>query len=510
MNQFDVVIIGSGLGGLECGYILSKEGYKVCILEKNRQFGGNLQIFVRDRAIFDTGIHYIGGLAPGQNLHSYFTYFGLMDKLKLKRMDMDGFDHIGFSGRKKDYRHAQSYENFIDVLSQDFPKERNNIIEYCRKIREVTAQFPLYNLRSGEKDFLSSKMFEINARDYIASVTKDPMLRNVLAGSNPLYAGDGEKTPFYVHALVVNTYIESSWKCADGGSQIATHLVKSVRQMGGVIRNYSRVTKIMCDGEKAQYVDLENGERIFAKTFISNLPPADTLELLENTRIRPAYRNRIKELKNTISIFTVNIVMKEKSFPYLNHNIYQFAREDVWNEINYKEEEWPTNYAMFTPYSTRSEEHAESIALMSYMNYEEVSKWANTKNTIPREENSRGEEYEEFKLRKSEKLIDFVEERFPDIRSKIKSHYASTPLTFRDYIGVRDGSLYGIEKDAADPIKSFISPKLKVENVLLTGQNLNMHGVLGVTVGAVLTCSYLLGMDYLLGKIKSAGYQVVS
>src|SRR5262245_58340617 len=107
MNDFDVVIIGSGLGGLECGYILSKEGYKVCILEKNRQLGGNLQIFVRDRAIFDTGIHYIGGLADGQNLNRYFQYFGLMDKLKLKRMDMDGFDVISFSDQKNEYRHAQ-------------------------------------------------------------------------------------------------------------------------------------------------------------------------------------------------------------------------------------------------------------------------------------------------------------------------------------------------------------------------------------------------------------------
>ena len=90
------------------------------------------------------------------------------------------------------------------------------------------------------------------------------------------------------------------------------------------------------------------------------------------------------------------------------------------------------------------------------------------------------------------------------IRANIKSHYASTPLTFRDYIGVRDGSLYGIEKDATDPLKSFISPKMKVENVLLTGQNLNMHGVLGVTVGAVLTCSQLLGTEYLIQKINSS------
>ena len=116
-TKFDVVIIGSGMGGLCCGLILSKEGYKVCILEKNRQLGGSLQIFSRDKVIFDTGIHYIGGLDNGQNLNSYFKYLGLMDKIKLRRMEMDGFDHITFKGDPIVYKHAQGYENFISVLS---------------------------------------------------------------------------------------------------------------------------------------------------------------------------------------------------------------------------------------------------------------------------------------------------------------------------------------------------------------------------------------------------------
>ncbi len=504
MEQFDVAIIGSGLGGLECGYILAKEGKNVCILEKNRQFGGNLQIFVRDRAVFDTGIHYIGGLAEGQNLYRYFKYFGLMDKLKLKRMDMDGFDVISFDNHEKEYRHAQGYENFIEVLSKDFPKERNNIITYCNKIKEITQQFPLYNVQVGQKDILNTRIFEINARDYINSVTSDVMLQNVLAGSNPLYAGNGDRTPLYVQALVVNTYIESSWKCVDGGSQIATLLVKSIKGFGGTVRNYSRVSKIRCEGNEATYIELENGERISAKTFISNIPPADTLDLLENSKIRPAYRHRISELNNTISVFTLNIVMKENSFPYLNHNHYHYVKTDVWNEIQYKENEWPTSYALFTPYTTKSETYTDSIALLTYMKFDDVKKWAHTRNTIPKNQQHRGDDYNEFKLRKSEQLIDFIEKKFPGIRSKIKSHYASTPLTFRDYIGVRDGSLYGIEKDASDPLKSFISPKTKVENLLLTGQNLNMHGVLGVTVGAVLTCSQLLGAEYLINKITSA------
>ncbi|MCK5337786.1 MAG: NAD(P)-binding protein, partial [Bacteroidales bacterium] len=56
MMKYDIVIIGSGLGGLECGLILSKEGLNVCVLEQNSKVGGNLQSFTRDGCIFDTGM----------------------------------------------------------------------------------------------------------------------------------------------------------------------------------------------------------------------------------------------------------------------------------------------------------------------------------------------------------------------------------------------------------------------------------------------------------------------
>src|SRR6187402_1196054 len=104
-KHYDVVVIGSGLGGLVSAVILAKEGYSVCVLEKNNQYGGNLQTFVRDKTIFDTGIHYIGGLEKGQNLYKYFQYLGIMDDLKLHKMDEDGFDIISFEEEDEQYPH---------------------------------------------------------------------------------------------------------------------------------------------------------------------------------------------------------------------------------------------------------------------------------------------------------------------------------------------------------------------------------------------------------------------
>ena len=120
MKKYDVVIVGSGLGGLACGTILAKEGYKVCVLEKNKQIGGNLQTYVRDRVIFDSGVHYVGGLGKGQNLYQLFRYLGIMDKVKIRKMDEDVFDAIVFNGDPVVYKYAQGYDNFIPckIISQ--------------------------------------------------------------------------------------------------------------------------------------------------------------------------------------------------------------------------------------------------------------------------------------------------------------------------------------------------------------------------------------------------------
>jgi len=505
MAKYDIVIVGSGLGGLCCGYILSKEGFNVCILEKNRQLGGSLQIFSRDKALFDTGIHYIGGLDEGQNLYRYFKYFGLMDKLKLKRMDMDAFDVITFEGDPKQYHHAQGYENFVNVLALQFPGERENIQRYADKVREICEYFPLYRLREDNKDLLTSSTFlETDTKQYIESITSNTKLRSVLAGSNPLYAGIPNRTPLYVHALVVNTYIESSWKCIDGGAQISKHLSRSIKEMGGTILNYSDAKRFLFNGSNIESVELADGSRIEAKHFISNADLSRTLEMVEGNQVRPAYRSRINGLENTISAFIVNIVFKKESFPYLNYNCYHFATDDVWCGTTYTQETWPDGLAIFTAPNSRTGQYADSMTVMCYMRYDEMKQWAGTRCTIPNQVEFRGEGYEAFKQEKSEKMIDLLHKRFPGIRSSIQSYSSSSPLTYRDYIGSRDGTLYGIQKDYKDPLKTFITPKTKIPNLLLTGQNLNLHGVLGVTVSSVVTCAELCGQKDLIRKISAA------
>jgi len=196
-KKYDIIIVGSGLGGLVSAIILAKEGKSVCVLEKNNQYGGNLQTFVRDKTIFDTGIHYIGGLDKGQNLYNYFQYIEIIDQLKLKKMDENGYDYITFDDDPNEYPHAQGYDNFINQLLKFFPENEAEIRCYCDKLKYTCSSFPLYNL-SEEKGY-QTEILSINAKQYLDELTSNEKLKSVLAGSNFLYGGVADKTPFYVH-----------------------------------------------------------------------------------------------------------------------------------------------------------------------------------------------------------------------------------------------------------------------------------------------------------------------
>lgn len=502
---YDFVILGSGLGGLECAYILASEGHSVLVLEKNHQIGGNLQVFSREKSIFDTGVHYIGSLDEGENLNQFFKYFGLLEDLKWHRMDDDCYDLMRFPDGSE-YKYAQGYDNFKKTLKEYFPEEAAGIDEYCKKIQEMCTYFPMYNLDPPESNSYTTTtdIVELGAYAYICSITENEKLRNVLAGINPLYAGVKEKTPLFVHALILNSYLTGSYRLKDGGSQIAIHLSRSIRKMGGEILKRKKVVSAKFNDEGLiSEVVCENGESYKGKKFISNIHPAQTLDIFGDDRFIKPYRKRIRSLENTKSSFIVHLVLKPETFPYLNYNIYQSFKDDAWEIIESTPEEWPSGYFMCTPATTKSDVYADCMSVMCYMDISEMEEWNQTANTIAAP-GQRGESYEAFKKEKAELVIQKLELQFPDIREKIQSIHSTTPLTFRDYIGDETGSMYGILKDRNSPMRSLIDSRTKIKNLFLSGQNNIMHGVLGVTISAFTTCFNFIDKHKLMNKVKAA------
>jgi all-trans-retinol 13,14-reductase len=503
MAEFDFVIIGSGLGGLETACILAKNGYKVCILEKNRQFGGTLQIFSQNKVIFDAGVHYIGGLGKGQVLHRLFSYLEIADQLKLKQLDVDGFDHIQLGNHDQPYKIPQGKERFLETMTAYFPTEKKAIQTYWEDLQKVAEQTPFYNVFIEPKDFELSPFHTQSIGAYLDELTNNSTLKKVLAGNNLLYAGKAAKTPFYVHAIVEFAYLESAWKCVDGGAQIATLLLAKLKEWGGEARNYAEVGSILTQNGQIQGVQLLDGEQISCSKIVANIHPEKLFDLVEPGLMRPAYVNRIKNLQNATSAFTLNIVLKPDSLPAFNHNIYYHSQAEVWTS-EYAPENWPSTLAVFCPASSQNQTFADSLSVMTYMDWKEVEPWAETERIIPQKRGSRGESYERFKEEKSKKVLAELEKLLPGIHQHILHYSAQTPLTYRDYLGTPKGSIYGISMDANEAMKYIFSSKQRVENLYLTGQNLNLHGIVGVSVSAIVTCSEILGRSNFLNQLRKA------
>lgn len=496
MSKYDIIIIGSGLGGLECGAILSKEGFNVCVVEKNAQFGGCFQTYQRKGHLFDTGIHYVGSLAEGQVMNQYFRYFGIMDKLKLRRLDDNAFDTIHYKGKAYDY--AMGYPQFMETICRSFPKEKENLTRYAQQLQAVGNLISVDQLKQGIIAQEGMNYFCTSAAGLIADITPNPDLQNVLAGSALLYGGLKDVSTFYQHAMINHSYIEGAYRFVDGSMQVSLELINVIRVNGGTVLNNSEATRIIVEDEKVQGVIINGEERLESDYVISGMHPKRTLEILDKCRsIKNIYLSRIRSLENTYGIFTLYLVMKKKSTPYQNRNIYLHGNNNVW----YDRQHYPgrtTNCMISMQASSVDSQYASVISILTPMYIDELAAW---KDTSPER---RGEDYRNFKKKKAQQILRFIREHGIDFSDNIEEIHTTTPLSYRDYTGTEDGSAYGIIKDYKCPQIGFVSTRSRLGNLFFTGQNLNVHGALGVTLTAMLTCTELVGQEYLAKKIGNA------
>lgn len=493
----NVVIIGGGLGGLFCGAILAKEGLHVTVLEKNATIGGGLQTFLRFGEVFDTGMHVVGGMRPGGNIWRICRYLGIVDKVSMRDVDDDCTDRLYFSEDQQYYTIAQGREHYVESLAKVFPQERENLRRYVDALFTLTEELDLFYLRPTRTNLFShSDDFLMAADDFIAKYIDNPKLRSVVAYMNPLYGGRGGRTPAYVHAVISVLYINGASRFVGGSSRFADLLADVIKEHGGEVVTGDGVSWVEVNNRQVDYVRTRKGRQYQADWYISDIHPCTLLMLMDEHTFPKAFRDRMNDIPNSYSAFSLYIKMKDGCFPYINHSEYFTSRYDtIWNFCCDKAS-WPMGFLLMTPPEENQGPWSSKVLVTAPMQFDMVKQWENT--TVGR----RGSDYEEWKQQRTDELLAMVEELHPGFREAIEAVNASSPLTIRDFYGVKEGSICGFSKDCKNITLSQLPVVTKVSNLLLTGQNNNLHGFCGVPLTAITTCEVILGQNSIIDKLK--------
>ena len=374
------VIIGGGLGGLFTGALLSHEGFKVTVLEKNSTAGGGLQNFRRFGMKFDTGMHIIGGMHPGGNIYRICQYLGIADRVQLRDVDDDCTDSLYFAEDRTTYRIGRGREGFVRSLAGHFPEERAGLEAYVDAMFRLTDEVDLFHLRPSADSFpVHSSEFGLAADAFIARYIRNPRLRNVVAYMNPLYGGRADETPAYVHAIVSSLYMQGASRFVGGSDRFARLLVSVIERAGGEVRCGEGAEWVEVSNRHVDYVRSAGGREYRADCYISAIHPCSLLRLMDEKAFPKAYRRRLDEIPNGYSVFSVYVKLKPGTFPYINHSEYYMTRYDeVWH-FDEPHDTWPLGFLFMTPPEENQGRYADKALVTVPMRYADVARWEQTR-----------------------------------------------------------------------------------------------------------------------------------
>lgn len=495
MNS-DIIVIGSGISALTSAAILAKQGHNVLILEKERRPGGALKRFKRKRIPFDVGFHYTGSLGKGEILNNILSYCGVINHLNISKFPDSGSDKLYIKGAPKIIDAFFSYEMIQEELLALFPKEKKAVTEYFSIIRTICTDNPFYNFELPLLDFLRDyRTSDLSLLKYIQSITDDPYLQAVFSYPSVLYGIPTDSVSLDIHAMVAHAYYSGAYTIDNGGQSIVDGFLKAFSKLNVNLATSQEVQSISNDTDGNHIIRTTDGNRYQCKQCIFTGHPSHFIEMVEENIFRPAYRKRLQNLKNSLSmnILFGSISSGHEFLEWNNH----FHLPAGPNPFDKKFNHISKRVIMLTSTERKSfalPPNSKSVILLQPALWDDVAQF----HTLTK--GARSSSYEDHKKKVGTSMVERAYEQWGNMINDIQIHALGTPLTLRDELTTPKGCAYG----AMHSLEQYTPDvRTRIPGLYLSGQSTLMTGVAGSAISGMVTAGHIIGLDFLWEDIRS-------
>ena len=499
-DNWDAIVIGSGMGGMAAAAALSKAGHKVLLLEQYQTLGGLSHSFTMEGFSWDAGIHYLNCVAPEDRERRLLNW--LADKpIELASMGAI-YDNLHI-GDTAPLALSRPYEAQARDLKDRFPDESEAIDAWIAALKEGREAVMKVTSTRAMPEFVGTalKWWHSHAierwckrttQDVIDEITDNPVLAAAFAAQWFDHGGRPSKASFAMHALITGSYLESgAWYPKGGGGAFAEHILPTITKAGGEARADTKVETLLIEGDKVVGVRTAQGEDIRAQAVISDIGARETV----NT-VLPAdcghqdWIDEIRALPHSVAHFSLFVGfegdIQRAGATRSNHWIYPDGKVDVvWTAA--PDTPPPGLFVSFASLKDpghdpgASQKYAGEI--VAWVDWSVVENWADT------QPGARGKDYQAFKARVEDAMLAQFEAYFPELAKLIVFRSLSTPLTTRAITGHHKGAFYGIDTTPDRLMSEALQTRTPVPGLFLAGQDVLSPGIPGALWGGVLAAA---------------------
>ncbi|MGY8766928.1 MAG: phytoene desaturase family protein [Pirellulales bacterium] len=420
-DEYDVIVIGSGLAGLTSANTLARQGRSVLLLEQHYKLGGMATWFKRPGGhIFDISLH---GFPIGmiKSCRRYWTKEISDSIVQLKNIR---FDNPMFSLTTTFNR-----DDFTKQLIEDFKLPAETVKEFF----DAARQMNFYD----DRDVTTRELFDrfFPGREDVIRLLMEPIT----------YAnGSTLEDPAISYGIVFSNFMSKGVFTFEGGTDRLIHLMEEDMKKSGVdVRIRCDVQKILVENGRAAGV-VVNGKTIKAKSIVSNANLKLTIfDLLGEEYLDKSFVDEAKEVRLNNSSTQVYMALKEgDEIPEETGDLlFSSTAPRFQTDLLLSRDVTSRTYSFYYP-RTRPEGKQRTLIVSStnarFEDWTSMSK----------------EDYEASKKDLVETTLDAIEKYVPNIRGRIDHAEASTPVTFEHYTKHAFGSSFGTKFEGLEVSRS--------------------------------------------------------